>query len=70
MFSNRRNKRFNYKSRLKDSDGKSIDDIESKWDELRNNTKRRGNILTSLPVLIAFLALLLILMYVLNSYIK
>ncbi|BAO74364.1 hypothetical protein WPG_0134 [Winogradskyella sp. PG-2] len=37
---------------------------------MRGNTKRRGNILTSLPALIIFLASLFVLMYILNRYIK
>ena len=71
MFNQRKNKRFNYKSRYQDSKEKeSRDDLEAKWDEIRNNTKRRGNIFTSLPVLIIILASLFVLIYILNGYIK
>ena len=71
MFNQRKNKRFSYKSRFQDSKEKqSKDDLEAKWDEIRNNTKRRGNIFTSLPVLIIILASLFVLIYILNGYIK
>lgn len=70
MFNQRKNKRFSYKSRIKDSKKiKSKDDLEAKWDEMRDSTKRRGNILSSLPVLIIILASLFVLMYMLNRYI-
>ncbi len=71
MFNQRKNKRFSYKSRFKDSKEKeSNDDLEAKWNEIRGNTKRRGNIFTSLPVLIIILASLFVLIYVLNGYIQ
>lgn len=75
MFNQRKNKRFSYKPRFQDSNlddsrEKSRDDLEAKWNELRGNTRRRGNILTSLPALIIVLAALFILIYVLNGYIK
>ena len=71
MFNQRKNKRFSYKSRFQDSDEKkSKDDLEAKWNEIRGNTKRRGNILTSLPALIIILVSLFALIYILNGYIK
>ncbi|WP_430467776.1 hypothetical protein [Winogradskyella ouciana] len=71
MFNQRKNKRFNYKPRFQDSKEKeSRDDLEAKWDEIRGNTRRRGNRFTSLPALILILAALFILIYVLNGYIK
>lgn len=71
MFNQRRNKRFSYKSRFQDSkEIESKDDLEAKWNELRGNTKRKGNILTSFPALIIILASLIFLIYILNGYIK
>ncbi len=71
LFNQRRNKRFSYKSRFQDSkEIESKDDLEAKWNELRGNTKRNGNILTSLPALIIILASLIFLIYILNGYIK
>ena len=71
MFNQRKNKRFSYKPRFQDSKEKeSRDDLEAKWDEMRGNTKRRGNFFTSLPALIIILVALFVLIYVLNGYIK
>ena len=71
MFNQRRNKRFSYKPRYKDSeDAKSGDDLEAKWDEMRSHTKRKGSIFTSLPFLIIALIALFVLIYILNGYIK
>ncbi len=71
MFQQRKNKRFTYKSRLQDSDQrKSKDEIETKWNEIKESGKRKGNVLTSLPVLIFILALISVLIYTLNGYIK
>jgi len=71
LFNQRRNKRFSYKSRFQDSkEIESKDDLEAKWNELRGNTKRKGNILTSFPALIIILASLIFLIYILNGYIK
>jgi hypothetical protein len=73
VFNQRKNKRFSYKPRFKDSnsDGyreESKRDLEAKWNELRSNTKRRGNIFTSLPALIIILISLFVLIYILNRY--
>lgn len=75
MFNQRKNKRFSYKPRFKDSNSdnyreESKNDLEAKWNKMRGNTKRRGSILTSLPVLIIFLVSLFVLIYILNGYIK
>jgi hypothetical protein len=71
VFNQRKNKRFSYKSRFQDSKEKELkDNLETKWDELRGNTKRRGNIFTSLPFLIITLVSLFVLIYILNGYIK
>ena len=70
MFNRKRNKRFNYKPRFKDSNiVEPKDGFEEKWDVLRENNKRRGNFFTSLPLLIIILASLLMLIYILNRYI-
>ncbi|MEO1029958.1 MAG: hypothetical protein AAFX55_01055 [Bacteroidota bacterium] len=71
MFNQRKNKRFSYKPRFQDSEEeKSRERLEAKWDELRGNTKRRGNMFTSLPFLIVVLVALFVLIYILNGYIK
>lgn len=75
MFQQRKNKRFNYKPRSKDSnsDGyreESKNDLEAKWNEIKGNTKRRGSIWTSLPALIIILVSFFVLIYILNGYTK
>ncbi len=71
MFNQRRNKRFSYKSRFQDSkEIESKDDFETKWNEVKGSTKRRGYFLTSLPALIIILVSLFVLIYILNGYIK
>ena len=70
MFQQRKNKRFTYKSRLQDSEEKkSKADFETKWNEIKNEGKKRGNIFTSLPVLIVLLVSLFVLLYILEEYI-
>lgn len=74
MFKQRKNKRFNYKSRFGSSDSESYrkeskDDFETKWGEVKETSKRRGSIFASLPVLIIILVSLFVLMYVLDGYI-
>ena len=75
MFNQRRNKRFSYKPRFQDSDTdnnreESKADLETKWNEIKGSSKRRGNIFTSLPALIIMLLSLFVLMYILNGYMK
>ncbi len=71
MFNQRRNKRFSYKPRFQDSKEKeSSDDLETKWNEIKGNAKRKGNLLTSLPALIIMLLSLFVLMYILEGYIN
>ena len=71
MFNQRKPRRFKFGERLDDSKrGESKDELKSKWDELRGNKTRKQNILTSLPMLIAFLAAIIFLMYILNGYIN
>lgn len=71
MFNQRRNKRFSYKPRFQDSkEEESRDDLETKWNEIKGNTKRKGSLLTSLPALIIMLLSLFVLMYILEGYIN
>ncbi len=75
MLNQRKNKRFSYKPRFQDSESDSHreasrDDLETKWTKIRGNTKRKGNVLTSLPALIIMLVSLFVLMYILEGYIK
>lgn len=71
FFKQRKNKRFNYTPRyLREQKDNSIEEIESKLREERFSVKRKGNIMTTLPVLIILFVVVLILMYVLEGYIK
>ncbi len=71
MFNQRKNKRFTYKHRDQDSDElKSKDDFDTKWNEVKGSTKRRENVLTSLPALIILLVSLFVLIYILEGYIN
>lgn len=71
MFNQRKNKRFTYKPRFQDSDEqKSKVDLETKWNDVKGSTKRRGSVLTSLPALILALVALFVLMYILEGYIN
>ncbi|PTM09894.1 MAG: hypothetical protein DA407_04805 [Bacteroidetes bacterium] len=74
MFNQRKHKRFNYKPRhtksdetMSSSDKASQNDVlSSKWQSVRETTKRKGKRGFSLPVLFLILVLLLICMYVLE----
>ena len=71
MFQQRKNKRFTYKSRLQDSEEKeSKADFEAKWNEIKGNEKKRGNVFTSLPALLVILVSLFVLLYILEGYIN
>lgn len=71
MFNQQQPRRFKLKTHLSDSkDAESSEQLKSKWEEMRGNTKRRGSVLTSFPVLIVFLVSVFILIYILNGYIK
>ena len=71
MFQQRKNKRFSYKPRFQDSeDNKSKNDFETKWNAVKGDEKRRGNVLTSLPALIIMLVSLFVLIYILDGYIN
>jgi hypothetical protein len=69
LFNQRKNKRFTYKPRFQDSEEKkSKNDFETKWNDAKGGTNRRGNVLTSLPALIIMLVSLFVLMYILEGY--
>ncbi|MCA0153385.1 hypothetical protein [Winogradskyella vincentii] len=71
MYKQRKNKRFSYKPRFNDSsEEKSKDSFEAKWNDARRETKRRGSFLTSLPALILMLVAIVVLMYILDGYMK
>ena len=71
LFNQRKNKRFSYKPRLKNSkELDSKDELEAKWNEIRGNTKNKGSIFNSLPTLILILVSLFVLIYILNGYMK
>ena len=70
MFNQRKNKRFSYNPHSNGlSKKKSENDLEAKWNEIRGHTKRRGSILTSMPVLLIILGAIFVLIYILNRYI-
>ena len=69
LFKQRKNKQFNYKPRFQNAESDSEKaDFESKWQEARLTSQKRGKRLMSLPVLIVMLIALLVLMYILNGY--
>ena len=71
MFNQRKPRRFNYRSRLRDAREKESDEgLRAKWDEMRGNSVRKKSFLTSLPVLIVFLVLIFVLIYILDGYVK
>ena len=75
MFNQRKNKRFSYKTRFQDSNPdsrqeESKDDSDTKWNGPNVNSKRKGNVLTSLPALIIMLVSLFVLIYILEGYIN
>lgn len=71
MFNQQQPRRFKLKTRFSDSkDAESSEQLRAKWEEMRGNTKRRGSVLTSFPVLIVFLVSVFVLIYILNGYLK
>lgn len=71
FFKQRKNKQFKYTPRnLREQQDSRIGENESKLREERFSVKRKGNILTSLTVLIVLIVMVLILMYVLEGYIN
>ena len=71
MFNQRQNRKFNYKTRFSETKEDDLDkELRDKWDELRKNSKRKGNFLTSFPLLVLFLIIAFVLIYILNTYIN
>ncbi len=69
MFNQRKNKRFSYRPRFQDSEEKKLKgDFETKWNDARGGTKRRGSRLSSLSGLILILVVIVVLMYILEGY--
>lgn len=69
MFKQRKHKQFSYKPRFqKDENAFEKEDFESKWDEARLTSQKRGKGRLSLPVLLVMLVAILVLMYILNGY--
>lgn len=71
MFNQRQPRKFKYRSRLPDSkNSDSKEELKAKWDAMRGNTNRKQSLLTSMPALIIFLICVMVLMYILNGYLK
>lgn len=73
MLSQRKPKVFGYQPRYKNNKTNDVSEntstaIKHKWNEIRNNKKSRGNMFTSLPLLLFFLIAVIILIFVLNRY--
>jgi len=75
LFNQRKNKRFSYKTRFQDSNTdshreESKDDFDTKWNKANGDSKRKGNVFTSLPALLIVLVSLFVLIYILEGYMK
>lgn len=71
LFKQRKNKKFGYKPRFQNSEElKGKEDFEAKWEDVRLNSKRKGSVLKTLPVMILMLIAIIVLMYILNGYTK
>jgi hypothetical protein len=71
LFNQRKNKRFGYKPRFQDSkENESKENFETQWNEVKGSANRKGNVFTSLPALIIMLLGIIVIMYVLNGYLK
>lgn len=69
LFKQRKNKKFNYKPRFQNSEQQDAkDDFETKWGEVRQGSKKRGRLFSSLPVMLLMLIAVIVLMYILNGY--
>jgi hypothetical protein len=69
LFKQQKNKRFNYKSRLKDLEAvEAKDELDLKLDEIRSNTKKNSTVANRLIVLALILSALLVLIYILEGY--
>jgi len=65
----KKNKSFNYKPRFQDVPEKNQpDDIQTKWQSLKGNRKRKRSFLTSPLFLVLFLIAILIVIYILSGY--
>ena len=68
MFKQRKPRQFQYKSRLnKDSEDRK-ESFHEQWEAVKKGTKKGGGKLTALPILLGLLIMVLILLYILNSY--
>jgi hypothetical protein len=71
LFKQRKNKRFTYKPRFQDSEETKLKDgLESKWRDVKGTTKGRGRSMNSLVVWVLMLVSIVIVYYILESYIK
>ncbi|GGI57160.1 hypothetical protein [Winogradskyella haliclonae] len=71
MFKQRKNRKFNYKPRFQNSEElKEEKNFETKWEEVRRDSKRRGRVFSTLPVMFVMLIAVIVLMYILNGYMK
>ena len=71
LFKQRKNKKFSYKPRFQNSESSlNKEDFESKWGEIRQGSKKRGRVFSSLPVMLVMLIAVIVLMYILNGYMK
>jgi hypothetical protein len=71
LFSQRKPRRFNYKSRLPKSEKKeSHEEFKAKWDQIRGKTNRKKSVFTSMPALILLLVSIFILIYILEGYVN
>lgn len=71
MFQQRKHKSFNYKPRFEASQSKKLkEDFKSKWDTVKPTLKVRRSLLTSFSVLLILLIAIVVIIYVLNGYIK
>jgi len=65
----KKNKSFSYKPRFQDAPEKNQpDDIQTKWQGLKGDRKRKSSFLTSPLFLVLFLITILIVIYVLSRY--
>ena len=69
LFNQRRNKSFSYTPRhKKDHEETPKEDLTSQWEGIRDASKRKKNIFTTLPYMVLFLIVVLVLLYILDRY--
>jgi len=69
FYKQKKPKRFNYTSRFdKDSKIPEKEDLGTQWDDIRRSRKLSKGRMLTLPKLLVFLVLVLILLYVLRQY--